>query len=174
MGDWCILLCDSAKTLALADALEMLGFEVWAPTLVETKRVPRANVKRRVVSAMMPGYIFARSRHVVDLLQLAGDEMRRPAKFRFMREPDRIPLIADAVLGPLRRAERYHKPLERKLLPGERVRLTEGAFAGCSGVVETARGKFAMVAFPGFRMPLKIAEWHLLREDSGSGKRLAA
>jgi transcriptional antiterminator NusG len=91
-----------------------------------------------------------------------------------MREPDRIPLIADAVLGPLRRAERYHKPLERKLLPGERVRLTEGAFAGCSGVVETARGKFAMVAIPGFRMPLKIAEWHLLREDSGSGKRLAA
>lgn len=173
-GSWCILTCESGKTLALGDALDMLGFTVWTPVEIANKRVPRANVKRRTVTALLPGYIFAEARRVIDLFELASDEARRPSKFRLMREADRIPLVADETLAPLRRAERYRKPLERKLLPGEKVRLTEGAFAGCNGVVETARGKFAMVAIPGFRMPLKIAEWHLLREDAGSCITLAA
>lgn len=174
MSDWCILQCESTKTLALGDALSFIGFEVWTPVEVANKRVPRANVKRRIVTALLPGYIFAEARRLVDLFELASDEMRRPAKFRLMREGDRIPLVADASLAPLRLAERYRKPLERKLSPGEKVRLTDGAFAGCDGVVETARGKFAMVAIPGFRMPIKIAEWHLLRDESSSGKSLAA
>ncbi len=171
---WCILRCSGSKTLELAASLNEAGFEAWAPVETVTKRVPRANVKRKVAIALLPGYVFVRARHVLDILALLNDPTKPLGKATLVREPERIPLVSDAALAPLRLAERYRKPLERKLTPGEKVRLTEGAFAGCNGVVETARGKFAMVLIPGFRMPLKIAEWHLLREDSSSGTRLAA
>jgi transcription antitermination factor NusG len=173
-GRWVILLPDSQNTLALAASLNLAGIEAWAPVEIATKRVPRANVKRKITRAMLPGYVFVHARHLLDLLALANAPITVHGKIRFMRESERIPLVADSALSQLRTAERYRKPLERKLMPGEKVRLTEGAFAGCSGVVETARGKFAMVQIPGFRVPLKIAEWHLLRSDEGSGKRLAA
>lgn len=171
---WAILRCSNCKTLDLAASLNEAGFEAWSPVEIATKRVPRANVKRKVAIALLPSYVFAGAAHLLELLEIINQPVSAHAKFRLLREADRIPLIPDAALAPLRRAERYRKPLERGLAPGEKVRLTEGAFAGCNGVVQTARGKYAMVVIPGFRMPLKIAEWHLLRDESGSCKSLAA
>lgn len=160
--DWMILRMSSRATLPVIASLTAAGFEVWTPVEVSTRRVPRANVKRRVTLPLLPSYGFARADRLVELMSVASDPQHQHGDFRVMHDDRRVPLVADASLEPLRLAERKRKPLERGWMPGDGVRLTDGGFAGLSGVVETARGQFAMVAIPGFRMPIKIATWHLL------------
>lgn len=159
---WLILRMKSRDTLPVVHSLATAGFDVWSPVDVTTRRVPRANVKRRITMPLLPSYAFARADRMGELMALANDPARQHGDFRVLHDHIRVPLVDDASLEPLRLAERKRKPLERGWLPGDGVRLTEGGFAGLSGVVETARGQFAMVAIPGFRMPLKIATWHLL------------
>jgi transcription antitermination factor NusG len=164
-NSWCILRTAANKTLALATSLEKAGYEVWTPIESKTVRVPRANIKRKVTRPLLPTYVFARQPHMMDLISLANDCTTKHEPFRVFRMHNRLPLIDDASLSALRLAERKSKPAERALAVGETVKLVEGGFAGLSGVVQSARGKFAMVQIDGFKMPLKIASWHLLRPD---------
>ena len=165
---WAVLRCAGPSTLPLATSLA--GFDVWTPTEIVTKRVPRANVKRKLTLALLPSYLFAPARYITDLLELAAKPIHEHKDFHVWHTRQGIPLIADESLEPLRLAERKRKPLERSLTPGEKVRLLDGGFEGLNGVIESARGEWAMVAIPGFRMPLKVATYHLLRE----GERRAA
>lgn len=171
---WCVLKCAGPSTLSLIRSLSREGYEVWTPVEMRTRRVVRANVKRRIESAMMPGYIFARSDRLPDLLMLAKDPTSEHRGFSVFRERDRCPLIADEALAPLRLEERKVQPAPEGLKVDDEVRLTDGAYAGLRGTVVKGGSKFAMIRIPGFHTPLKVAAYYLLRDESGSGKMLAA
>ncbi len=172
---WCILRCSGQNTLPLVRSLALAGFDVWAPIERVTKRVPRANIKRKVDVAMLPSYIFARARHVAELFALANDPVKDHRDFRVFRQRDRLALIADDTLAPLRLLERKVKPREETTLAaGTTVHLTDGGFAGLSGTVESSKGDYSMVRIPGFSMTIKIASFYLLRDGSESDNRQAA
>lgn len=172
---WVVLRCAGASTLPLARSLGEAGFEVWTPTETVTKRVPRTNVKRRITLPVMPGYLFADRAQLWDLVDLAEQLIKGHRDFSVMRKPDLgYAVIADETLEPLRLVERKHTPVERALMAGESVKLLGGGFDGLHGVIETARGQFAMVRVNGFRGAIKVASWCLLREEPEQVKRIAA
>ena len=89
--------------------------------------------------------------------------------FSIFHYAGRIPLIADGEIAGLRGAEDRARMTQRrskrhKLVMGQRVNLSEGAYAGMSGVVEDGDGKFALVAFAG-GIRMKIGTWLLSADD---------
>lgn len=168
MSDWCILRTAGRLTLRLANSLAKTGFDVWTPVETRTLRVPRANVRRSIVLPIMPSYVFARSAHLVDLIELAS----APAKpghgdFSVMHHHDTIPLIRDAELQGLRGIEARRNPRQKapKFPRGitVRVKIEGGSFAGMHGRVEQSDGANTLVCFSG-RLTVKIPT-SLLQSD---------
>lgn len=170
---WCILRMAGPRTLAVAESLKQAGYDAWTPVGFSSKRKSRNPAKERALVPVMPTYVFARASHLLDLMA----EVRRPSSahpaFSVFRWHDRVPLIADCSLDFLRRAERRQRPpkAEREFTKGEMVRIEDGGFAGMSGIVETGKGQYTMVCFPGFNVPIKVSTLLLL---AGDGEREAA
>lgn len=166
---WCILRTAGRNTIGLAESLSKDGFDAWTP--IETKRicVPRMNAKRTVRLPIMPSYIFARTHHLVDLLQLAampvkprrGKGMLDPAhaSFSVLHAFGRIPVVADHHLVELRRLEAKRTPLkkaENRLPIGIGVRILSGAAQGLTGQVERSDRAHTIVCIND-RYTVKIA-----------------
>jgi transcription antitermination factor NusG len=164
--DWCILRMAGSRTLALAQSLAKAGYDVWTPVETQERRLPRSKAKVTREVVLMPTYVFARARQLRDLLAETMAPVSDHPAFTVFRHGDRFPLISDRSLDPLRVAERKGTPLEkvRQFDQGERVKLTERGFEGLSGIVETTKGQYTMVCFPGFVIPIKVATMHLLPE----------
>jgi transcription antitermination factor NusG len=173
MADWFVLRCAGRSTLLLAKTLAEDGFDSWTPAVTQRIRVPRKNVNREITLPLLPSFIFVRAPHLHDLLHLAGmeEKPRRgsgPAHrdFSVFHFLDRIPMIADRNLEPLRTKERQAVP--KKDAPrfdrGARVRVGKGAFEGLKGRVERCKSGYALVIFTDFRNPVNIPTW-LLKED---------
>jgi transcription antitermination factor NusG len=177
--DWCILRTSGRTTLRLADTLATDGFDVWTPREVRKIRIPRANIRREATLPLMPSYVFARSHHLVDLLELAQMEVKprrgngwgEPAHagFSVMHWNDGIPLIADRHLDRLRLLEIKRTPrkkADRKFDRGVdvRVKIEGGSFAGMKGRVEKSDEGSTLVCFDE-RLTVKIATF-LLDADS--------
>lgn len=154
---WCILRTSGRHTMRLAETLAKDGFEAWTPVETKVVRVARMNVRREVRLPIMPSYVFARASHLVDLLQLAGMEVK-PRRGAGLREPAHagfsvlhafggIPVVADRHLDALRDREVMAVPRKRRTLyrQGEVVRVTKGSFEGLTGIVERSDGKEAEV-----------------------------
>jgi hypothetical protein len=168
---WCVLRTSGRSTMRLADSLAAIGIEAWTPREVASvRRGFRARKRVDVDQAMLPSFVFADARWVDVLAMIAVDPVSPHPAFSLFRHLDRYPLVNNAGLGPLRRLEqsrRTQRALRAKAnlhAKGDRVKLTEGSFAGMHGVVEQAGGGFAMVAFPGWNMPIKIASFHLVSD----------
>lgn len=161
---WCILRTRGSSTLRLARSLDLAGYEVWTPTEIQDRRKRHSSAKSEIIVAVMPTYVFASAERLADLLMEAdSDAMGHPA-FSVFKHHDRIPLIDDRQLNGLRAIERKaaakHQPV--RFETEEAVRTPEGPFQGLTGqVVETTRGEFTLVAFPGFNIPVKFASWKL-------------
>jgi transcription antitermination factor NusG len=166
MGQWCILRVGASRTIRLADALA--PFNAWTPRETFKRRIPRKTERETVTIPIMPTYVFAPAHYIMDLIELAQAWDKACPDFSLQRHPDRIgyAVTPDSQLNPLRLAERAGTPLEqvRTFAHGERVKLTEGGFSGMSGIVETSDGKFTMLAFPGFAIPIKVETLRLLPE----------
>jgi hypothetical protein len=177
--DWFILRTAGRSTLVLANSLAEDGFDVWTPSRTQIIRVPRMNVRREIRLPLLPSFIFARSPHLHELLRLAqmeekprrdpnGGRLSRAAHrdFSVFHYLDRIPMVADAALDPIREKERQAIP--RKDAPrfdrGAKVRVKSGAFEGLKGRVERCKSGYALVIFTDFRNPVNIPTW-LLKED---------
>lgn len=165
MTDWCILLpspANGAGTLRLLDSMTEADIDAWAP--VELKLIKGKDEPER--SAILPGFVFARAVHMVDLHDLAHS----PAKiyrvwnsvkrrmvvkshpyFRMFRNEDGYSLVPEAALVHLRRAERKRKPrgLVKTYHVGDPVRILGAGFDGLDGVVIATQGKKATIAFDG-------------------------
>ena len=55
---WMVFRCSGSETGNLEDKLSELGVSVWTPRVWFSKRVPRKKVRRVVLLAMLPSYLF--------------------------------------------------------------------------------------------------------------------
>lgn len=168
VNDWIILRTKGGKTLALAQSLGRAGLSVWTPIQLTRRRLPKRRAVEEQSAPLLPTYVFARARHIVDLLEAAEDPMSAHPEFSVFHYDGRIPLIADDDLRGLRLSERKSVPpaKQRVFKAGEEVKVSDGPFAGMSGVVEQD-GKFVLVAFG--RMEVRIARFLL-----DPGEKMAA
>lgn len=181
MTSWIILRCSGRSTLPLARSLQADGYDVWTPSEMKRNRRPRKNAGEPEPAPIMPTFVFARSVHVVDLLELAempvkprrGKGLHEPAHddFSVFHFNDRIPLVRDAALAPLRREEELANIRQRRELAkgksdpfeeGQVIRIPEGAFSGLSGHVVESNGKFTLLCFG--RMEVEFSTF-ILRSD---------
>jgi transcription antitermination factor NusG len=162
---WLVLRTAGRSTLALAGSLGRDGFEVWTPVVTQKIRVPRVNVRRDVKLPLLPSFVFARGKHLVDLLELAKSSGKHRS-FSVFHYLDRIPMIDDRNLEPLRDKERKAVPKKdaARFDRGSKVRVKSGAFEGLKGKVERCKSGYALVIFDDFRNPVKIPTF-LLHED---------
>lgn len=160
----CILRTRGSSTLRLARSLDAAGYEVWTPTEIQDRRKRHSSAKSEIIVAVMPTYVFAAADRLTDLLIEADSDISGHPSFSVFKYHDRFPLIADEELNSLRAIERKaaakHQPV--RFETHQNVRTPDGPFQGLTGqVVETSRGEFTLVAFPGFNIPVKFASWKL-------------
>jgi transcription antitermination factor NusG len=175
-GEWIVLRTGSAQTLPLVRSLRDYGVEVWSPVKTISKRRPRSNERREVTVAILPSYVFARASHLADLMVAANRSVSPHPPFSVFKYCGKVPIISDRSLENLRRIEKRALPEKaaRQFKQGERVRITEGGFAGMTGIVKTGRGRYTMVLFPGFSMPIKVKSMLLVDEIDQPERELAA
>jgi transcriptional antiterminator RfaH len=117
--------------IAAANIRKHLGLEVFHPRL----RVDRATRRgvARVIEPLFPCYIFVRC-NIADRL---NDIQRTNGISSLVHFGDRIPLVADSVIGELQECFEAEEPLmlEDNLSPGDEVVVGEGAFAGMRAFV---------------------------------------
>jgi transcription antitermination factor NusG len=157
---WCILRTAGRHTLGLAASLAGDGYDVWTPAREVRVRRARWNVHREVRVPLLASFVFARADHLVDLLERAEMPGTGFSVFHYF---DRIPLVADQDLAPLR-DEETAAPSQAELAglfrKGEGVRVAQGIFGGMAGIVEEQKGEFTLVRF-GSRMRVKISTFIL-------------
>ena len=177
LGSWCILTCASTDTLRVVEALIEQGLSVWTPVDWCVARMPRTRARYDKAIPVMPGYVFGDVGHIDELVRLAGLRRRDFPNFRFL-ESERgrglTPLIADSEDARLRAVfdRRKRKEAEAKapkLDVGTAVKMTDGAYAGLSGVVECSRGQDTMVHIPAFKRTVKVASLLLLSDMAQDG-----
>lgn len=178
-GSWCVLRMSGPATLGVASALRDAGFEAWTPSRVEVRRVgPRRKAVDRP-APLLPSFVFSRYDRLADLVAF----VHSPAQtfkvwdatahrmvtmgcphFSVMRHGGRYIAVSDRSLDALRTAEQKGRPLAKvKLfLPGERVKCPDAGFDGLTGVVQTTRGRHALVCFDGFAIPVTVPATSLL------------
>lgn len=167
LGSWAILRMGSADTLRVVKALSDSGFNVWTPIESKASRMPRTRARYEKDVPIMPSYAFAHVDGLDALLRLAMIPRRDIPRFTVFHHQGGIPLIADWSLSPLREEEdrkaRIFEKAKRKgirapvFAKGYEVTISEGSFAGLSGVVEDSRGQFTLVSFEGYHTPIQIA-----------------
>lgn len=178
---WCILRTAPSRTLLLVASLMAVDIPTWTPTEVQKKRVTRNGNRERQVRAVpiVPGIVFAdydRLPRLVSISRSPGmvyqswdaDQRRMVTRdhppFAVFRHLDSYPSVSDRALDPLRLEERKATPMTkaRSFRPGEEVRCPGSGFDGMVGIVQSTKGKWTLVLFPGFRVPVDIAPQRLL------------
>ena len=135
---YCVHTLPRAESKAL-DNLHRQGFECYLPRL--QRKVLRAGRRQAVVEALFPRYLFLRAdaeatslasvrstRGAVGLVRTAGLPATVPEEFI---EHLRADANADGLIA---------LP-ERRLLPGERVLISEGPLAGLQGIYTQAQSE---------------------------------
>lgn len=176
---WCILRTAPSRTLLLAAALEAAAYRAWTPQETRTVRSGHARVPRTVAAPMMPTIVFAEYERLPMLVALSRmpsplctvwDEtmrchVQRPVpSFHVFRHGDMYPRIADRALDAVRLAEQRGRPRTTAptFAPGAAVTFADAGFEGLTGRVERMQGRYALVQFPGFSVPVKISAHSLL------------
>lgn len=185
--NWIILRTSGRSTLRLAESLKEDGFTAWTPSEMKRNRRPRTVRMEPEPAPIMPTFVFAGSEHLVDLIDISEAPLRRgsgrqePAhpEFSVFHHYDRIPLVSDASLAPLRAEEARLAAKERKVLakgisdpfcPGNVLKIPDGAFAGMSGQVVESNGKVTLICFG--RMEVEFSTF-ILRSDMANGLQAA-
>ncbi len=174
---WCILRTSASATIPLASSLTGAGLEVWTPRGQATERSGPSRSRREVVTALIPGFVFALSDHLPQLLAMShsparmclfwdAEKRRMMAKgmpyFSVFRGGNHR-LIPDEELVFLRRAEHRVRPkkIEHVFALGDPVRTDDGGFAGLVGRVVGIRGKLIAVRFPKWDIVPEFGAWLL-------------
>jgi hypothetical protein len=186
--DWFILRCANKATLALASSLSEDGFESYAPTETIRIIIPKMNVRRFGKKALLPGFVFVRKPHLVDLLELErmpvkprrGADRMMPAHrgFRVIRSQSGVSLAPDAQLNALREIEsmsarKVPKPKATPLPSGARAKVGQGSpYTGMHGTVRRSNGNVTIVCFGGWMERVEI-ETSLLSLDEAYSSEAA-
>jgi transcription antitermination factor NusG len=178
--DWFILTCSSCKTIDLARSLTEAGYEAWTPVEIVTLRARRSFPQQEVSEPLMGSYVFARLHHLNELLALSHSPsltylvwdseerrmvMRGHPHFRVMRGMDGKAWapVADSQLTALRGLERRRRPKGQQptFAEGDRIRTTDGAYAGLYGTVAKFGPVSTEVLLDGWNITAKLATWLL-------------
>ncbi len=183
---WCVVRTQAGQTLNLARALADAGYPAWTPTETRIQRARRSHPAQEIVLPLMPGLIFVAWDRVADLLVLSRNAMpylhydpvlrrhvsRGIPHFRILQigtagDAMRYARVSDRELAGLRHAEaRAGVAVKRRTLRrGAAVRLSEGAFEGLRGTVESVKGGYAHVLINGWTMMVQVA-LHLVVEET--------
>lgn len=173
---WCILRTSGGRTLPLARSLQAAGFEVWTPSMVVMRRLPRRRQRIERDAPILPTFVFARAERLQDLLQAMSDPRTDHPPFSLFRHAGRFPLVTSDQIASLhdeedraadvhRRTRERERAAERRAtcavpVVGSEVRLPFHAFTGLVGTVESVKGKSAVVNFGGGRT-ITIGAWLL-------------
>lgn len=148
---WIILRCGGPRTLTLATSLAEDGFDVWTPARKETIRRKRWYKAKRIDRPLVPGFLFARQRHLQELLDMAKLDIKprrgagllkaAHAAFTVLRDPlidDGFPVVADSALVELREREKPAKVKRRAHIygNGDELKITEGCYEGMNAVFD--------------------------------------
>lgn len=168
-GAWCILRTSGAKTLPLADSLDLSGLCVWTPRKMQVRRRPGGKLTVERESPITPTFVFAAAGELMELSSILAKPVSPHPPFSIFRHAGRVPLIADGEIDGLRREEDREKiyvsrSRRRGLVIGQRVRFDTGAIAGMEGVIRDQMGDYALISFAG-GVTLKIASWLLPEND---------
>lgn len=151
---WCILITAGPRTLPLAKSLAGAGMTAWTPSRMQRKvgRGKQRDKQVQVELPITPTFVFVAAEHLAEILRIRALPVSPYPAFRVLRHGDRIPLVSNAGLASLRAAEdRFAQSLlktTRRSVPiGATVRLSKGAFAGMTGIVEGGTDKEARVNF---------------------------
>lgn len=161
---WCILRTKGSNTLRLASSLILEGIPAWTPVEVQLRKKHSDRPAAEVMVCVMPTYVFAAAERLTDLFRMGASPVAITPSFSVLRHHDRVPLVADRDLTALRAIERKaaakHQPV--RFDKDDSVRATDGPFQGLTGqVIEDTKGKFTLVAFPGFNIPVEFSSWKL-------------
>jgi ribosomal protein L21E len=184
---WCILRTAGPRTLPLCRALVSLGYDAWAPQLTIRRRRPRSKQTIEIDAPILPTFVFLRSNLLGDLYRLMALPTSPLPAFRLFTYAGRVPVIGEGQIQSLRQeetqeqakrsamlererliSERSERHRERAALrasartyeAGDRVTVTQPAFAGMTGVVERGAGKAAVVNLGG-SITVTIEAWLL-------------
>lgn len=164
---WCILRTAPSRTLPLVAALEAAGYRAWTPQEARIVRIARSRDRREVAAPMMPTIVFAdyeRLPELVAISRLPPSRSMGVPGFSVFRYLDTYPRIADRALDALRLAEQRGRP--RAAAPvfqkNDEVKFADAGFEGLVGKVEGTMGRYTLVSFPGFNIPIKISAHNLL------------
>jgi ribosomal protein L21E len=198
-GRWCILRIAGPQTLPLAASLQRGDFKAWAPQMVIRRRRPRSKVMTEIQAAILPTFVFLQAGQLNDVRRLHALPGSPLPAFSVLSNAGRVPLVSEAQMAALRDeeqracaahqavkdrearlAERSERQRQRAILrasaptyaAGDRVRITEPAFAGMTGIVERGQGKAAVVNLGG-SISLTIEAW-LLEPVGASAEAFAA
>jgi len=161
MTTWCILRTAPSRTLLLAAALTEAGYLAWSPQETRVVRVGPQRKQREVAAAMTPTIVFADYERVPELVAISrmppSQSMGLPS-FGVFRYLDAYPRVSDRALDALRLAEQRGRPRDqvRTFSSGDVVKFADAGFEGLSGTVRGTAGRYTLVDFPGFNVPVKI------------------
>lgn len=178
MAEWCIIRTSPGRTIPVATSLKEAGIEAWTPKITIVSRAGRTRQRIQREVPVIAGIVFADSEHLSELIAI----VRKPRTiyrawcserqcmvahehppFSLFRYQGSYPTVRDRDLDPLRLAERATAKSARPtpIELGRAVRYPGAGFDGLTGIVQDCEGRFAIVAFPGFSIPVKISS-HLL------------
>lgn len=175
--DWCVLQTQARTTMRLATSLVEAGFVAWTPTESIIRKARRSHPREERTEALMPRYVFARADRQADLIALTRSlqyrvwdrERRRMVvrghpHFRLMPGLDTpYARVSEAQLGPLRCIAGRRRPKQGAIEfnNGDRIRMTEGCYAGLCGTVIDASGSYPEVHLDGWPVNVNPAKWLL-------------
>ena len=183
---WCVVRTQASQTLNLTQTLQDAGYRAWTPTETKTRRARRSHPQQDITAALMPGLIFVDWDRLAELIAMSRNAMpylhydsatkrhvtRGTPHFRILQigtagDAMRYARVSDRDLAGLRHAEaRAGVAVKRRTLRrGAKVRLTEGAFEGLRGEVESVSRTFAHVRFADWQMSVQVA-LHLVQEEA--------
>ncbi|QHD68210.1 hypothetical protein GS397_14920 [Sphingobium yanoikuyae] len=162
---WCILRMSGGSTLPVVNALTDASFTVWTPVVAEKKRTGSSRKEIERPTALIPGIVFAQADRLHDLIVMSRApslthrrynrdtgrmELRGCPAFSVFRDQGHYPLISDAQLEALRRAEwkGRSRKAEHVFHPNDQVRCDQTSYAGMVGVVSRVSKKRVRVLWP--------------------------
>lgn len=151
------------------------------------RRRPRSKVMRELQAAILPTFVFLRADALDNLRRLIATSKSALPPFSVLSHAGRVPLVSERQMAALRAeeersasahqvvlerearlAERNERQRQRAILrasaptfeAGAKVRVTQPAFAGMTGIVERGQGKAAVVNLGG-SISITIEAWLL-------------
>lgn len=170
---WCILRTMAQQTLVLAAALDKCGYISWTPRETRILRARRSIPQREIITALMPGVVFADFDRISDLIALRRSAMtyqvwdadrrrmmsRGVPYFHLMQVGERYARIGDPALAGIRAAEGARAVATKRATfrIGQDVRCGDGLLDGIRGKIIALRGDFAEIEVIGWTHPMAMA-----------------